>query len=86
MIMLLQMAKLVADDIVDAFTRGFDQMRIEKDEAGGRTASPLLLHPYKPPLGQLTKPTDAGGYFIEPSSEYISSPVPVPRGDAFFDC
>ena len=37
-------AKLMQDHIVDAFAGCFNQVRVERDAAGGRAAAPLSLH------------------------------------------
>ena len=83
LIMLLQMAKLVADDEVDAFARRFDQVRIQKDDARRGAASPLFLHVHQPPCWRLAEPVDAIDDFIKPSGEYVGGTIPVPCGKTF---
>ena len=43
-VVLGKVAKLVEDDVINALSGSFYQMRIECDPAIGRTASPLGLH------------------------------------------
>ena len=43
-VMLLQMAELMGDDIIDTITRRFNKMGIKKNDALGRAAPPLLAH------------------------------------------
>ena len=61
-VVLLQMAKLVTDYIVNTIARRFDQMRVEKDDPCGRAASPLFLHANDPPIGHHLEPPTAVHY------------------------
>lgn len=47
-VVMAQMAKLVGQDVVNAFSGSSNQRRIEEEDAGWRAATPLATHRFEP--------------------------------------